>query len=254
MPAEKQIRILHAGLHKTGSTYLQHTIFPNLRGVTFIPRLDLGRAPVLAAGEQEPILFSSEASCGYPAPITEKFSPDRLLSNVRLLCIDKVVVVRRNFESWVLSLWFQTLNEGYSWGLEKFLDKNLDALQTWREAPEVLRRELEAESVGFLCIEYEELLKNREATLRILSNYIGGNLLSQDTESRANVSRWGKTTIVTYRFLNVAYKNIFVRAMFRALALTPRKMIQGNRSPLAKVTESMSASSWTSSDVSRLIP
>ena len=253
MPAEKQIRILHAGFHKTGSSYLQYYIFPNLQGVTFVHRLDLGRVPILDRNEKQTILFSSEASCGYPIPVTPAFSPDRLISNVRLLCIDKVILVSRNFEGWVLSLWFQTLNEGHAWSLKSFLDKNLAALRSWERAPEILRCELEAEGVEFVCIDHEDLLKRPDEALRMLCDYIGGELPEEVTQSKANASRWGRVTIATYRLLNALNKNIAARAVFRALALTPRKMIQGSRSPLAKITELISMSTWSANDVRRLI-
>ena len=224
-----------------------------MEGITYIFRIDLGRGPLLSTESGKTILFSSEAACGYPYPYAHEFSPDRLISNIRLLCIDKVILVSRNFEGWVLSLWFQTLNEGHAWSLKSFLDKNLAALRSWERAPEILRSELEAEGVEFVCIDHEDLSKRPNGTLRMLCDYIGGELPEKVTQSRANASRWGRVTIATYRFLNALNKNIAARAVFRTFALTPRKMIQGNRSPLAKVTESMSASSWTSSDVSRLI-
>src|SRR6056297_231640 len=97
MTAERAPRILHAGLHKTGSTFLQRKVFPEMKGLTYIHDYSFGRVPQILKNHQTPILFSSEAGCGYPYPETHEFCVGTLLANVRLLSISKVLLFTREF-------------------------------------------------------------------------------------------------------------------------------------------------------------
>jgi len=166
-------RILHAGLHKTGSTYLQRSVFPKMKGIIFIHQHDFGRGPLIPNGPNKPILFSSEAACGYPYPETPEFSPDRLLTNCALLGIDKVLLVKRDFHEWVLSLYFQTLNEGRTWRIEEFAEVNRAALKTWESATEKASAALEERKVSTLIVSQEALRSNHDATIHQICDFIG---------------------------------------------------------------------------------
>lgn len=146
-------------------------------------------------------------------------------------------------------LWFQTLNEGRTWSLDTFLEENLCRLKTWRNAPVILESELKIQGIDLLCLSHEDLVENHDETLRVLYNFVGATNYSRINPSASNVSRRGTATVATYRALNAAYNNKMLRSAFRVLSLTPRKLIQGNKSPLWKVTEALSRSSWSSNDV-----
>lgn len=246
-------RILHAGLHKTGSTYLQGFVFPVLEGVRYLPSIDLGRGRLLEPDDERPILMSSENACGYPYPLATEFSPDRLLSNVRLLGVDKVILFDRDHHSWLLSLWFQTLNEGKSWSLARFIEENARALATWISAPEKIATALEQDDVQLLSLSHSSLRNEHDETLKAICRFIGASESNLPQPVKANRSRKGKLTSTTYRLLNRAHQSFLFGVFFRATRLTPRHLIQGRRSPLGYLTETLSSSKWSAKDVQRLL-
>lgn len=239
-------RILHAGLHKTGSTYLQRSVFPRMEGIIYIHQHDFGRGPLIPNGSDKPILFSSEAACGYPYPETPEFSPDRLLTNCTLLGIDKVLLVKRDFHEWVLSLYFQTLNEGRTWRIEEFVEVNRAALETWEFATERVKSTLDERKIDTLVISQQALRADHDATVCQICKFMGCPPICTKPVA-SNSARYGTLTISTYRLLNRTYLNIFCRAIFRTLAKTPRKLIQ--RGHLGALTERLSRSRLSPEDV-----
>lgn len=217
-----------------------------MKGIVYIHQHDFGRGPLLSGKSNKSILFSSEAACGYPYPDTPIFSPERLLTNCVLLGIDKVLLVKRDFYDWILSLYFQTLNEGRTWQLNEFVKANHAALKTWESATEQAMQALDGRGVASLIIRQEALLSDRDETIRQICDFIGCPAVEAVQES-SNSTRCGTATIFAYRFLNRAYMNIICRALFRTIAKTPRKLIQRGR--LGELTERVSRRRLSSSDI-----
>jgi hypothetical protein len=149
MSAGKQI-IIHVGLHKTGTTFLQDKVFPALPGVRFVhplyyPRPDDGpierfmlellfRNPVcidveahrakidawLAQVPEPTVLISSEAFVGYPVE-----NHNNLRANADLLAelfpAAKIWLVIRRQDKWVESAFSQLLKSGFSTTVERYL-------------------------------------------------------------------------------------------------------------------------------------
>ena len=140
---QKQIYI-HAGLHKTASTFLQHKIFPKLdsKRIYFVKREDPMSATihqyVLTENEEEAgqlfthivdwlrqvpqqkILISSESYAGDPYENYSNFQS----VNQRLLKIfpgAEIILVLRNQIDWILSLYKQAAR-GYFLMLDEFLN------------------------------------------------------------------------------------------------------------------------------------
>jgi hypothetical protein len=146
----KQI-ILHVGLHKTATTFLQERVFPALPGVRFVhpvhyPRPDDGpierfvldllyrnaacididrhRTQIDAwlAEVAEPIvLISSEALVGIPAE-----NHRNILTNAELLAelfpAAKICLVFRRQDRWAESAFSQLLKQGFSTTIERYLN------------------------------------------------------------------------------------------------------------------------------------
>ena len=222
-------RVLHAGFHKTGSSFLQNAFFPKLKNVLFIRKLDLATVRTLSS-QDESILFSNEAACGYPYPITEEFSTARLESTLEITKCEKVLLVKREFNSWVLSLYFQTLNEQHFWSLQEFISQNRQNLLTWKNAPEAIAQMCKERGTDLLVIDQSDLYKKQANTLQRISFFINGSnydpadIISQE---RHNVSRYGMCTIKIYRILNRVLKNKIGFALGRKIRRLPRKLIQG---------------------------
>jgi len=202
-------RVLHAGFHKTSSSFLQNAFFPKLKNVLFVRKLDLGKVRKLS-NQDESILFSNEAACGYPYPQTEEFSTARLESNLEITLCDKVVLVKRGFNSWVFSLYFQSLNEKHFWSLQEFISQNRQNLLTWTNALEAIAELCEERGTDLLVIDQIDLYKNQDNTLQRISVFINSsNFDPADIrgQERHNISRYGMFTIKIYRILNRVLKN-----------------------------------------------
>ena len=244
-------RILHCGFHKTGSTFLQRHVFPKLEDVIYSHGYTFGRLPTVPKESLKPILISSEAACGYPYPETPEFSVDDLLSSVRLLSITKVLLVTREFNNWVLSLYFQTLNGNSTWTLEEFVSKNRAALLTWKHASEQIKMALSEEGVEFLHLQQEILLEHPDKVIGEICSFIGTPKISVRPQI-ANPSRMGNITIKTYRILNKTYRFRVAKAIYRTGIVNPRKLIQHGR--LGAITEKLSRRLYSAEDVKQLLP
>lgn len=219
------IRILHAGFHKSGSTFLQKNFFPYLDGVNYIGSFNLNKGVILTE-DAEILLFSNEASCGYPYPNTQHFSLDRLSTNSRLLSIDKIIIVKREFYSWVYSLYFQSLNEGRSLSLKSFINNNRTALLSWLDAPEKISNWCQLAGIDLLIVDYEELATNADNALQKIANFVGAHA-HRFNKASENVSRKMPVTIFTFRVLNMLFRLRFFHALFILLDTNPRDLISG---------------------------
>jgi len=202
-------RILHAGLHKTGSTFLQKEFFPKLKNTVFVEKHLLWTAPIYRP-ERMSVVFSSEAACGRPYPETQPFNTARIESNIALLEVDKVLVFQREFNSWVLSLYFQTLNQKYAWSLNEFIEHNRTNLLSWQDAPNQIEKACARIGIECMVIQYEDFVSDQMATLHRLSSFIDGSSFDADEihlQKRSNRSRHGILTISAYRLLNTVFNS-----------------------------------------------
>jgi hypothetical protein len=150
---EKRI-VLHVGLHKTATTFLQERVFPALPGVAFVhplhyPQssdgpierfmlevffrnaacidLDRHREAIhawLAQVEQDTVLISSEAIVGWPIE-----NHSNLANNAELLQAmfpnARVILVVRRQDKWVESAYAQLLKAGFSTSFERYVNWNV---------------------------------------------------------------------------------------------------------------------------------
>jgi hypothetical protein len=148
--ADKQI-IIHVGLHKTATSFLQARVFPALAGVRFVHPLyytrpddgpierfvvdlldrnpaciDLDRhrssiAAWLATVAEPTVLISSEALVGYPIE-----NHNNILTNAELLAQmfprAKIWLVVRRQDKWVESAYSQLLKQGFATTVEGYLN------------------------------------------------------------------------------------------------------------------------------------
>ncbi|MCA1775264.1 MAG: hypothetical protein LC676_06545 [Loktanella sp.] len=220
-------RVLHAGFHKTGSSFLQNEFFPKLENIVFVRKLHLGHLPILK-NEEMSVVISNEAACGYPYPYTQEFSTERLESNINLLAINKVLIIEREFYSWVLSLYYQTLNEKHTWSLEDFISNNRINLMTWRAATKEIEDMCKNKGIDILVLPHHYLVTQQEAALDRISEFVGGSgfdIEDINLEKRNNASRYGQSTIAMYRFMNFALNNMLGHAIERMVKKLPRRLI-----------------------------
>lgn len=232
------VRVLHAGLHKTGSTYLQRHIFPKLPGVNFHGNFSLGN--FLRFGPDDFIgvpFLSSEASLGFPYPLTSGPNYERFMCLLDLFSITHVILVTRPFESWVRSLYFQLLKEGGTGSFAKWRATNAD-LEKWRSVVPELRQRLSATGRQLLVLSQEDLGRDQQGFVAAICKFIGTEPPVLTSLPRANVSRYGNVTIACVRCVNFLLPNGFVRDVVRKLRLDLRTLLLFGL--LGKVTEALS--------------
>ncbi len=147
--------VLHVGLHKTATTFLQERVFPHLPGVAFVhplhyPRPDDGpierfmlelffrnaacidverhRRAIdawLAGVAQDCVLISSEAIVGWPIENHMNLANNAALLHAMFPSAQVVLVVRRQ-DKWVESAYAQLLKAGFSTTLERYVNWNAD--------------------------------------------------------------------------------------------------------------------------------
>ncbi|PRQ02269.1 hypothetical protein ENSA5_25050 [Enhygromyxa salina] len=147
---DKQI-ILHVGLHKTGTTFLQERVFPALPRVRFVHPYHRARpddGPIerfllellfrnaacvdveahrerivawLAQVEEPTVLISSEAIVGWPAENHSNLAVNTELL-ARMFPAAKIWLVVRRQDSWVASAYSQLLKAGWSTTIERYLN------------------------------------------------------------------------------------------------------------------------------------
>lgn len=123
--------ILHIGVEKTGTTFLQRAVFPNWAGICYVASgtvLELVRC-----FDERPLLFSEESLWTCKAQVAEGDDrwrrygrPDLVEASVqsvaRLIPGAEVVLTFRRHDNWLLSLYRQYLHEGGVGEFSAFFD------------------------------------------------------------------------------------------------------------------------------------
>ena len=195
--------LLHCGLHKTGSTWLQVDVFPHWDGIEYLGK-DAIREESLSQEDSKPLVISNESLAGYPYPITNGFDISVISGNIKKYKATHVLVVEREFFSWCLSIYMQTINEGHFWSLDEFLDKNKNII-SWRDCVEEISRECERMNVEFLSIGFEDLRKDAQKAINKISIFLDVSTLVAPVSAR-NSSRYGIFYINSFRLLNYLFR------------------------------------------------
>lgn len=225
------VRILHAGLHKSGSTFLQKTGFSALAGVNYLGGFNL--AGYLKNGPDDASrvpLISSEACLGFPNPVTNGPNFRRLDYLMDLLSISHVILVERNFDSWVRSLYFQVLKEGGTASFDDWLAANT-GLDKWRDVVGDLRQRLAARQVQLLVLSQEQLFSDRDGFVARLCEFVGVDCPEIPAGGMHNVFRYGNVTLI--RLAN----RILPNSAFCQMLRDPRDLLLFG---LGKLTEALS--------------
>jgi len=145
--------VLHVGLHKTATTFLQERVFPALPGVAFVHPLHYPQAsdgPIerfmlevffrnaacidleqhraaihawLDRVEHETVLISSEAIVGWPIENHSNLANNSALLHAMFPEARVILVVRRQ-DKWVESAYAQLLKAGFSTSVERYINWN----------------------------------------------------------------------------------------------------------------------------------
>ncbi len=224
------IKTFHIGPHKTASTYLQHHIFPNIKGVEY---LDDGCITGFykrgVKFSEEGWVFSNEAALGHPYSVTQPPKYEQFLYFCKGIGVTRLIAVRRSYQSWVRSVWFQSLNEYGVTGFSDWYAKNEANLESWR----MLYSDLEflACDRGFelLIVNLSSLQEDPTQVAKEIAEFCGGSFEGKIKHGRLNESAYGRFFISCYLSLNRSIGRIqILRKLLPMLRLSPRAIMQKN--------------------------
>jgi len=128
--------IIHVGLHRTASTFLQREVFPKMKSINFIcqdnmPLRDLVLNAYLSHGKVN--LISEEGLSGYSQKTIKQATRAQIAKRLSKLFPDaEIILVTRNVDDWLLSMYKAFCNKP-SIKYEKWIkripesDKDIDA-------------------------------------------------------------------------------------------------------------------------------
>jgi hypothetical protein len=196
--------LLHCGLHKTGSTWLQADVFPNWKEIKYAGRFFEDELLDNLSADK-PIVISNESLAGYPYPITSGFDPGIIEENIKKYNATHVLLVEREFYSWCLSVYMQTLNEGMYWSLDEFLKKNKKIIE-WKYCCDAISEKCKEMNITFISLRAEDIRSNPQGSIDKLANALGVRSMQDVPKGERNSSRYGIVFIYAFRVLNYFFR------------------------------------------------
>lgn len=230
--------VVHLGLHKTGTTTLQHQLFPACPDIRLLTTLDDDvRRFVHSVTRSDPLFFDADAARSL---LESRMSADRLnvLSNESLsgppyagaieggldhrypvlmnlsaaLPEARAIIVLRRQDRLARSFYRQYLKSGGTRRVRRFFglhqgDKPpLMSLDRFRFLPyiDALKR---AFPNGVLVLAFEQFVEDREAYLGAIADFLGVTL-PQIELTRENATKLGPVGMEVTRLLNHLFRNL----------------------------------------------
>lgn len=224
------MKTFHVGPHKTASSYLQRHVFPYIDGVTYLSNGDIKKCwqKDLASDAALPpnLLYSMEAALGWPYPIAEVPKYKRFFSLCDALGVSQLIMVRRNYPSWVLSLWYQTINE---WGDLKFSEwyaKNPE-LEEWRYIYSRVQSIAAERGMRVFVVNQEDIRESPAEVAGYIGRFCGGPFNGAAPSISENRSIYNCLHLRTLRALNKFFGRIeALRRPLDKLRVSPRFILQ----------------------------
>lgn len=196
--------IVHVGIQKTGTSFLQKNVFPYM-DVNYQSRYDIGWGyPVkVTLDDEKPTLISNESFYGnlfLPRKIEKGTTILRRIK--RLFPNAKIIVCFRNKDKWLKSVYNQfrkdmnriSLAEDFGDWYKNYFDKEALKFIEYHELAEDLFDNV-------LVLQYEDLLENPDGFVKAICDFIGVDMVDYN-KGRVNRS-WKKQH---YKFLYFSRK------------------------------------------------
>jgi len=200
----------HIGVERTGTKYLQKSIFPNYEGIHFINKNQYSKAiEIIAKKKHKRYLVSMELN------LSPQFEKEvKYFSNV--FPNTKVIMVLRSHEKWLVSHYKRIVKNGEKKTFKQFLD--LDSEKSvykiadlyYMDKIRILEKHFKPEPLYLL---YEDLRVNPLNYLKRLANYIGiefdSNLVDFNRRHASYTDNQLKAIQSTRKFINIDRKKPF---------------------------------------------
>jgi len=163
---------IHVGLGRTGSTFLQHRVFPKIEGVYYRRNVKFKKAKkVIPEGKAEKYLISGELDNrimeSYLKPFSDPYS------------YAKPILVLRRHDEWIASQHRRYIKNGYRWRFGEFFDLE-DERVYWTEKElyyfpviQLLEKYFQQKPLVLL---YDDLRKDPKAFISRIVDYMGAEI------------------------------------------------------------------------------
>lgn len=227
--------IIHIGLPKTGTTFLQNSFFNNMEDVEIIPRY--ANTLNLIRDSKKEILFSSFESYLYNEK--EKNLVEQALISINniknIFNNPKIIFGYRNHVEYIKALYLQSLNEFKFWTFNDFFslenDNSFFNKNDFLLEPIVYKLKQNFSEVYFYDL--EDLKNNNEKIVNEIFSFIGSKMQFKDFEIKdENISIKTKLQFKTLKNLNKLSSFIpktlpsLHSTPFKILGITPRQIAQ----------------------------
>jgi hypothetical protein len=246
--------ILHIGMHKTASTWLQSYYFNMFEGAELIPNkmppwkteclkyliktreLDYDPAVTLRFidnefHEKNKIILSSERLSGHPASgIEEGIQLCRKL--YKTFPHAKVVVVIRNQVDIIDSIYRQLVREGIKDSVENFLDNDwwktsYFDLQNYKYSSLILAYYKRFGEENVKVMFYEDFRKNKGEFVNELNDFFGVNInISKTKSNKVRNARLNYISLIMVRYLNYLRKTEFNRGGLCGVSMNMNSLVE----------------------------
>lgn len=235
---EKKL-VVHIGLHKTGTTFLQEQIFPNIESYQLIRGWNSIREMVSVYDKSKTFLISDEGLSGDFINGSYKNSYFNNISMIRELFVNpKIIVGFRRHDQFILSLYKQYLHQGGHENFENFFDLNNNCLISPSEIYYTPRIEKLEEIFGEVFVYTQETLSNRQPEfIKALSEFlqieeteiskeINSKKVNAGVRSNFQVETLKKLNRINYSVSSIPFIPSFCSKFFKKMGLTPRTLTQ----------------------------
>lgn len=202
---------LHIGFHKTGSTFLQSKIFPNLEGVTFFNRnLDLNRL----FKTEDKLLLSNVGMSGCPYLVGEGDFFDQFRVSIKYLQKifkdPKIIICFREPGKYINSCYKQHLHEGGQLKFEEFISLDGNSKINYenfffKKFVEYLRDNVQNQNI--FIYDFESFIKYPEIVVNSMSKFITGGIYKKDIINKKSNSAVPLALESTLRNANIYFGN-----------------------------------------------
>jgi hypothetical protein len=171
--------LIHVGLHRTGTTYLQKRVFPRLKGMRYAKKPSSARIERLAAEREapRPLLISHEGLLARKRD--GRARPERLGRLAELFPDAEPMLTVRRHDRWARSLYVYNIYKGHRHSFETFLRQR----EVLTLMPHVRLLERVFDRPPRILFQ-EELEEAPEAAAELLAQWAGASLRSTGRRRR----------------------------------------------------------------------
>lgn len=164
---------IHAGLHKTGTTWLQKHVFPKMTPGSFVNGVDRPISDFFEdfAGAESPILWSQETLSGVRGSDYSQSRRDILKFVANTWPGSNLILVFREQSDWIRSLYDHHYDEGGTMLFDDWMERH--GFEYALDHNALIDYVLRLPFGRRLFLDYDQLKQNPEATIKAIGEFVG---------------------------------------------------------------------------------